>query len=145
MPRGNLRNAILLLLLERPMHGYEIIQQLVARTSGLWRPSPGAVYPALRRLQHDGLVTSDQVGKRLSFSLTDAGRAEASQQFGARPPWLEVADSVSPLALELRDAVSQIGWAVMHIATIGTADQCRQAAEILDHARRRLYLALAEE
>jgi DNA-binding PadR family transcriptional regulator len=145
MRRGNLRDAILLLLLERPMHGYEIIQQLVARTSGLWRPSPGSAYPMLRRLEQGRLITSHQVGKRRSFSLTDAGRAEAKGRLGARPPWLEVADGVDPRALELRDAVSDIGWAVFHVARIGTTEQCLEAVEILNRTWRGLYLILADD
>src|SRR6266545_4956349 len=36
------------LLAERPMHGYEMIQELTDRTGGVWRPSPGSVYPALQ-------------------------------------------------------------------------------------------------
>jgi len=41
--RGDVRAAILALLAERPMHGYEMIQELEARTGGVWRPSPGSV------------------------------------------------------------------------------------------------------
>src|SRR5258706_8024724 len=45
--RPNVRNAVLALLVERPMHGYEMIQELESRTGGIWRPSPGSVYPTL--------------------------------------------------------------------------------------------------
>src|SRR5512146_541265 len=71
--RGDVRAAALALLRERPMHGYEMIQELEERTDGVWRPSPGAVYPALQLLEDQGLVTADaEAGKRL-FSLTDTG------------------------------------------------------------------------
>src|SRR5438067_13394684 len=77
--RGDVRAAALALLSERPMHGYEMIQELEERTDGVWRPSPGAVYPALQLLEDQGLVTADAgAGKRL-FSLTDAGREEAEK------------------------------------------------------------------
>src|SRR6516225_3154465 len=42
--RGDVRAAILVLLAERPMHGYEMIQQIAERSNGIWRPSPGSVY-----------------------------------------------------------------------------------------------------
>ena len=58
--RGNVRAAILALLNERPMHGYEMIQELDQRTGGVWRPSPGSVYPTLQLLEDEGLITSDR-------------------------------------------------------------------------------------
>src|SRR5919106_1034527 len=54
--RGNVRMAILALLLERPMHGYEMISELEERTGGVWRPSPGSVYPTLQLLEDEGLI-----------------------------------------------------------------------------------------
>ena len=57
--RGNVRAAILALLTERPMHGYEMIQELDQRTGGVWRPSPGSVYPTLQLLEDEGLITPD--------------------------------------------------------------------------------------
>src|SRR5512138_1738522 len=69
--RGDVRAALLALLAERPMHGYEMIQELDARTGGIWRPSPGSVYPTLALLEDEGLVTSDTSEGRKRFSLTD--------------------------------------------------------------------------
>ena len=54
--RGAVRGAILRLLAERPMHGYELIGELEERTGGRWRPSPGSVYPTLAQLEDEGLV-----------------------------------------------------------------------------------------
>ena len=53
--RGDVRAAILMLLADRPMHGYEMIQEIAERSSGLWRPSPGSVYPTLQLLVDEGL------------------------------------------------------------------------------------------
>src|SRR5919199_6125988 len=90
--RGNVRAAILALLAERPMHGYEIIQELESRTGGVWRPSPGSVYPTLQLLEDEGLITSEESGGRRRFSLTDEGRAEAQRETEA-PPWAEFDES----------------------------------------------------
>src|SRR5690349_6176435 len=46
--RGDVRAAMLLLLDERPLHGYQIIQEIGERSGGIWKPSPGSVYPALQ-------------------------------------------------------------------------------------------------
>src|SRR5262245_45884231 len=77
--RGNVRAAILALLAERPMHGYEMIQELEARTDGLWRPSAGSIYPTLQLLEDEGLVSGEDSDGKRRFSLTDAGRAEAER------------------------------------------------------------------
>ena len=73
--RGDVRAAILTLLAEQPMHGYQLIQQITERSGGVWTPSPGSVYPALSQLEDEGLVTFERVDGRKTASLTDAGRA----------------------------------------------------------------------
>ena len=87
--RGDIRAAILVLLGEQPMHGYQIIQELTERTGGVWRPSPGSVYPTLQQLEDEELVreTASESGKRV-YELTDAGRELAS---ATTPPWSAVA------------------------------------------------------
>src|SRR5262245_45982540 len=142
--RGNVRAAILALLAERPIHGYETIQELTNRTGGVWRPSPGSVYPALQMLEDEGLISSQEAeGKRL-FSLTEAGRAEA-EQASSRAPWEEVAEGVDPTNLKLRDTAFQVGAAAMQGATAGTEAQKAKALELLTEARRRIYSTLAED
>jgi DNA-binding PadR family transcriptional regulator len=141
--RGDVRAAILALLAERPMHGYEMIQELEERTGGVWRPSPGAVYPALQLLEDQGMVEADAAeGKRL-FSLTDTGREEAAKA-GDRKPWDEATAGINPVQFQLRDAVGQIAVATRQVAEAGTEAQQTSAAEILAETRRRLYAILAE-
>ena len=83
--RGDVRAAILALLAEKPMHGYQVISELDARTEGRWRPSAGSIYPTLQLLEDEGLVTGEESGGKRRFSLTDAGRADAEEI--DRPPW----------------------------------------------------------
>jgi len=140
--RGNVRAAIIGLLGERPMHGYEMIQELENRTGGIWRPSPGSVYPTLQMLEDEGLVTSEeQSGKKL-FTLTDEGRAEAGRQTTA--PWDEVSAEAGESATHARDAVGQLMMALRQVMTAGTDDQQARALEIITDARRKLYGILAE-
>ena len=66
--RGDVRAAILKLLAERPMHGYEMIQEIAERSQNLWRPSPGSVYPTLQLLVDEGLIVATEVKAARSFS-----------------------------------------------------------------------------
>src|SRR5215472_17279167 len=49
--RGDVRTAVLALLAESPMHGYQVIHELEKRSGGAWRVSPGSVYPTLQLLE----------------------------------------------------------------------------------------------
>ncbi len=143
--RGDVRAAILALLAERPMHGYEMIQELGGRTGGMWHPSPGSVYPTLQMLEDEGLITSQATeGKRL-FSLTDAGREEAGQQPSGQAPWEQFTAGVDQATVRMRDAVFQAGAAVMQVMHAGTEEQKARALEVLTETRRRLYSILAED
>ena len=142
--RGDVRTAALLLLAEGPLNGYQIMQEIEKRSDGVWRPSPGSVYPSLAQLVDEGLVRSDEVGDRRSYALTDAGRAhveERREQLDA--PWEQMTDStgdgVGPLFRELR----LLGMAVGQLGHIGDANQLTKARAVLAEARRAIYGVLS--
>jgi DNA-binding PadR family transcriptional regulator len=141
--RGDVRAAILALLGERPMHGYEMIQELEARTDGVWRPSAGSIYPTLQLLEDEGLVAGEESEGKRRFSLTDTGRAEAEKL--DRPPWEEVTDQDAGYASSLRDSAFQLGAAIIQVARTGSEDQIAKTREILNDARRRVYTVLGED
>jgi DNA-binding PadR family transcriptional regulator len=141
--RGNVRAAVLALLAERPMHGYEMIQELEARTNGLWRPSAGSIYPMLQQLEDEELVIGEESDGKRRFTLTEAGRAEAEGL--GRPPWEEVADEGEGPASSLRDSALQLGAAIFQVARTGSEDQIAKTREILNDARRRVYTVLGED
>jgi DNA-binding PadR family transcriptional regulator len=141
--RGNVRAAILALLAERPMHGYEMIQELETRTGGLWRPSPGSVYPTLQLLEDEGLISGEQSsGKRL-FAVTDSGRAEAQSQ--KSPPWAEITEDAGEAATHFHTAMGQLMMALRQVMHAGTEDQRERALGVINDARRRLYGILADD
>jgi DNA-binding PadR family transcriptional regulator len=144
--RGDVRLAVLTLLAEAPMHGYQIITELSERSGGVWRPSPGSVYPTLQQLQDEGLVSVEEQDGRRTFSLTDAGRTEverASQ--GRRAPWEDMADEADDGAGRLRAQIGQLMAAVMQVAATGNEQQVSQAEKLLTETRRSLYRLLAED
>ena len=144
--RGDVRAAILALLAEQPMHGYQVIQELESRTGGAWRVSPGSVYPTLQMLEEEGLIASQEVEGKRVYSLTDAGRAQAeSQKEGGRAPWDEVAGGDDATLHNLRDAAFKLGAAAIQVARAGSKEQVDRAVAILNEARRQLYAILAED
>ncbi|MBF6180984.1 Transcriptional regulator YqjI [Nocardia otitidiscaviarum] len=144
--RGDVRAAILLLLQERPMHGYELIQQIRERSEDVWRPSPGSIYPALAQLEDEGLVIIEKVSGRKTAKLTEAGTAYVEEhRSDLGDPWQEVKDGVGDQTLDLRGLVGQLMGAVAQVAAVGTPAQAAKAAEVLTEARKSLYRILAED
>ena len=141
--RGDIRAAILALLGESPMHGYQIMRELSERSGGVWRPSPGSVYPTLQLLQDEGLVSSTESdGGRRTFELTDDGRAVV-ETLETPAPWEAVADETESTAVELRDLVLQVMAAARQVVHAGDAGHLAQAKDVLTETRQRLYRILA--
>src|SRR5262245_47011377 len=77
--RGDVRAGILALLAEQPRNGYQIMQELQQRSRGMWRPSPGSVYPALEQLEDEGLVRAETTAAGRAYHLTERGRAYVAE------------------------------------------------------------------
>jgi len=144
--RGDVRTAALLLLLERPMHGYEMIQEIRTRSSEAWSPSPGAIYPTIQLLNDEGLITThDEDGKKVS-SLTDAGRQAAEELAATKvAPWDKASDDAGEGAPNLRHAIHQLLMAVKQVAMAGSHAQRIRTTELLDETRRKIYGLLASD
>jgi len=139
------RIAILTLLDERPMHGYEIITEPETRSEGRRRPSPGAVYPALEKMEEHGAVTSTGADGKRQFELTDRGReflAEIQSAEGddAPAPWNQ---SGTEGHGEMRRLISELGGQTRQIARFGTTEQRDAATTVLEDTKRKLYEILA--
>jgi DNA-binding PadR family transcriptional regulator len=141
--RGDIRAAILALLNEGPMHGYQIMRELEERSGGAWRVSPGSVYPTLSQLEDEELVEAEQQGGKRVFSLTAAGREEAAGLGAA--PWQDAASEMPSGLVELRDVMSQVRAAARQVVHAGSEEQLAAAAEILRDTRKQLYRLLAED
>jgi DNA-binding PadR family transcriptional regulator len=141
MRRGDIRLVLLGALTEGEAHGYELIRRLEERSGGLWRPSAGSVYPTLQLLEEEGLITGrDEGGKRV-FTLTDAGRVEATASKVEQPSWQE--GHGGQARQDLRGAVQQVALAAKQVSIAGDDAQLESAASILSDARQRLYRLLA--
>jgi DNA-binding PadR family transcriptional regulator len=141
--RGDVRAAMLLLLDEQAQNGYQLIQEIERRTEGVWKPSPGSVYPALQQLEDEGLVqTAESEGKR-AYELTAEGReyvAGNREELG--DPFEAATGGVDEGVFDLRGLMFQVGAAAMQVAAAGHTDEARK---ILADTRRALYKILAED
>jgi DNA-binding PadR family transcriptional regulator len=132
--RGDVRAAALSLLAEGPRNGYQIIQEISDRTDGVWRPSPGSVYPALQQLEDEGLIRPETgESGRKAFALTDEGRAYTeSHADELAASWNAVTGSVDDGEVQLRQLIRQVMVAVSQVSQAGSAAQVKQAGKVLD-------------
>ena len=152
--RGDVRAAILALLAGEPRNGYfgrsiftrrPVIQEIAERSQGGWKPSPGAVYPALQQLADEGLVRAEETDGRKTFQLTDAGRAYVTEhQDEVHAPWEEMIPKVDNSSWELMDAGRQTAAALIQVLHTGSEAQVGQAKQVLAETRRKLYQILAD-
>jgi DNA-binding PadR family transcriptional regulator len=159
--RGDVRVAILAVLAEGPLNGYQVIQEISDRTDGAWRPSPGSVYPTISQLEDEGLVEGDDERGRRTLELTETGRTFLAEHAD------EVEQVWAPFARQreereeqegrdtddgddgvdfanLRPELGRVMNAVWQIITTGTDEQRRAAIGALVEARRALYQILAD-
>jgi DNA-binding PadR family transcriptional regulator len=143
VPRGDVRTAVLLLLTEQPMHGYQLMQAIAERSGGSWTPSPGAIYPTISQLEDEGLVTVTADAGRKLVTLTESGRehVEAGRQTWADP---FAGRTATAPGTDLRGLLEQLHGAVRQVARTGTDAQITAAATVLADARRSIYLLLAD-
>jgi DNA-binding PadR family transcriptional regulator len=143
--RGDVRLALLRLLAEEPRNGYGLIQAIEERSEGLWRPSPGSVYPTLSQLEDEGLIRTVETDGARRFEITDAGREHLETRANEPPPWEPATgDPENPLK-ELAPLVIQIGKATFQVASVGDEAQRGRARGLLAETRRGLYRILAED
>lgn len=154
--RGDVRSAILGVLAEarasgEHINGYQVIQQIAARSNGEWRPSPGSVYPTIQQLEDEGLIETDEAGGRRAIRLTDEGEAYVEAHVNEldavwRP--FETNEERSHVGGDfgrtLRTEIGQVAGAVWQLATQGSEAQRAAALDVLVETRRRLYGILAD-
>ncbi|NYE00427.1 DNA-binding PadR family transcriptional regulator [Kineosphaera limosa] len=139
-----MRNGALLLLLDGPLNGYQIIQELAQRSGGRWKPSPGAIYPALAQLEDEGLIEACEHEGRKAFRLTDGGTQEARRLGESGAPWESDGDEGGAHE-ELGAALGQVGLATRAVLETGDERLTKAAAGVLASARRDLYRLLADD
>jgi len=124
------------------MHGYEMIQELEARTGGRWRPSAGSIYPTLQLLEDEGMVRGEEADGKRVFALTEFGGEAAERLAERRLPWDHEEDSPHH---QLRSEAIRVRTALQQIAQTGDDEHVKKALGLLVETRKSLYSILAEE
>jgi DNA-binding PadR family transcriptional regulator len=141
--RGDIRTALLLLLADEPMHGYQLMRAIADRSGGRWTASPGAVYPTISQLEDEGLVAVTADAGRKLVTLTDAGGKHVADNRDSWPDPFASFTAAGPGA-DLRAALEHVHSAAKQVARTGTDEQLAAALAILAETRRSLYLLLAD-
>lgn len=145
MQKGDVRSAVLSLLAERPMHGYQIISEIEERSGGTWKPSPGSVYPTLQLLADEGLIRAEESGGRKTYSLTDEGGVVAGAESDKSAPWETSGARESGRHTALAKAGIDLAQAAAQVGRSGTQEQVKEAVAVLDEARRKIFSILAQD
>ncbi|HWZ79596.1 MAG TPA: PadR family transcriptional regulator [Candidatus Sulfotelmatobacter sp.] len=144
---GEIRLALLSMLESGPKHGYELMKELETKSGGIYKASAGAIYPALQRLEDEGMLISDAAAGKRTYSLTNEGRAELqkeaetvkriwqrAEQAGDWAPWMgmEGAEVMRPAADVMKTALKA--------ATRGSHDSAKVAKirEILERTKKEI-------
>jgi len=158
----DVRAHVLIALLDSARTGAEVIDAITAATDGHWTPKPGAVYPTLQLLADEGLVATGFRDEKKVYTLTEAGRTAAEQaateqaqhaagehdhehRSGARSWSTPSFPRMSEHDVAVPKSGAKLAQAAAQVAQVGTADQKKRAAELLDETRKRLYAILAED
>lgn len=149
-PRRSVHATVLEVLSDGPRHGGQVVREIADRhdaQDGHEPPGAADVYPELQLLVDEGLATVEESDGRRTYTLTEAGRAEAtevSEDETAPAPW----DAFTRLfdgRGDLPKSGVKLGQAVHQIALSGNEDQRRRATALLDETRRKIYAILAED
>ena len=144
--RGDVRGAILSLLADNPQNGYGLIKAISERSEGVWRPSPGSVYPTLQQLVDEGLIAqAGSEGTRNDYALTDSGQAYVEENKDALDrAWTPMAQAISDRGA-LVAASRKLSGVIRQIGVDGTPAQRELASGKIDALRKELYRILAED
>ncbi|GLW20286.1 PadR family transcriptional regulator [Microbispora triticiradicis] len=140
--RGDVRAALLRLLTEEPRNGYQLIEEIARRSGGVWRPSPGSVYPALQQMEDEGLVQGEDAGGSRTYRLTEEGGRQADER---AEPWADVCRGLPADRHELRTLWGQLGEAFVHLTHVADDRQVDEAKKLLRSTRQAMFRILAED
>jgi DNA-binding PadR family transcriptional regulator len=131
------RNALLALLEQGPMHGYQLRAEFERRTGATWPLNVGQVYTTLSRLERDGLVEGtgadgegSGAGDRITYAATAAGRAETVVWFTT--PVARTQPPRDELAIKLALAVTVAG---VDVGTVIQQQRSATMAALQDYTR----------
>ena len=138
LKRGGAVFLTLSALLERPMCGYGVIKWISDRFFGFYKPSPGLIYPALKRLEDKGYVGSKVVGNRRLYSITEKGKKHLEEIRGFMKEVIGEKLSSSRERSELVNSFVKLRREVLLMLMESDPARLKEVKAILDDARMRV-------
>ena len=144
--RGDIKFILLELLADQPNHGYNLIKEMERRYGEFRRLSPGSVYPTLQMLDEGGYLTSEQVGGKRVYSITDAGKELLSERSPQNTSNVSGGIGNVPSEFsELRNTLTDLAAVVMQVSRSANTERMSQVRELLEQVKRDIYAMLAEK
>ena len=145
LARGDFAGLVLSVLQEKPMHGYEIMKAVEGRFQGLYKPSPGSIYPALKSLLGKRFVAVTGEERRKTYRITTKGRAYLKHSRSQLKTHFEaVQKALGPeraaMFQELRQTGRLIGTNIQNV----TPRQAKEIRALMLEMRERILRILAE-
>ncbi len=145
LARGDFAGLVLSVLQVKPMHGYEIMKAVEERFQGVYKPSPGSIYPALRSLLAKGYVTVTGGERRKTYRITAKGqaylktcRSQLKAHFDA------VTKTLGPERAALFKELRQTGRLIATNVRDVTPEQAKAMRALMLEMRERAIKILAE-
>ncbi|UBF28487.1 PadR family transcriptional regulator [Kovacikia minuta CCNUW1] len=149
--RGDIKYLLLELLAEGSSHGYDLIKTMETRYGGFRRLSPGSVYPTLQMLEEGGYLTSEAIGGKRVYTITEEGRqllAERTQQGSSDAPWDDFKSFMKGKPQEftdLRNEATELATVLLQVARSGDPERMNRVRQLLEQVKREIYAILAEK
>lgn len=137
--RGDFKIIVLSVLAERPMHGYEIAKYIQEQSKGLYKPSPGSIYPALNSLLRKKFVRVESSERRKTYQITPAGKRFLQGQHKEIEKIMRAyKESLGPdraaLMMEVQKTAKMIAMASKDV----TPEQARELIAVCVEAREKM-------
>lgn len=141
--KGDVQIAILRLLIQEDMHGYQIIQELSRLSEGVWSPGAGSIYPTLQSLEDEGFITARSEGQKKIYSITKSGQKFLGKHANTTL-WEDFVSETPEIMIDLRQTLFNLNHAVMQVEQVGDTEKLEKAEQLLRATQKSLYLILAD-
>jgi len=143
--RGDFKMIVLAILQERPMHGYEISTFIEQQAQGCYRPSPGAVYPALRALLNKGYIRIKSEERRKIYQITPAGRSLLKEKHAQIDKCIrEFREAIGPERAKLMGEMHKTAKLMVIAGRDLTPAQAKKIGQIIIEAREKMLKVISE-
>jgi len=137
--KGDFKMIVLNILQIRPMHGYEITQVIQEQSRGFYKPSSGAVYPALKALLRRGYVRVSEQERRRVYHITASGKKILQEQRAHIEESMRAfRDSFGPERSLLMTEMQKTGKLITMLSKEITPKQAEELCKIFADAREKM-------